>query len=48
MSYRFLPDDPVPKVRLSIGQTVLIDPSARSEGSCLEVLEGVARGYCPC
>ena len=48
MSYSFLPDGPVPKVRLSVGQTVLIDPSARSEGSCLEVLEGVARVYCPC
>lgn len=48
MSYRFLPDGPVPKVRLNVGQTVLIDPSARSEGSCLEVLEGVARVYCPC
>ncbi|KGG12393.1 Crp-family regulatory protein [Prochlorococcus sp. MIT 0601] len=30
------------------GQTVLIDPSARSEGSCLEVLDGIARVYCPC
>ena len=48
MSYRFLPDGPVPRVRLNTGQTVLIDPSARSEGSCLEVIEGVARVYCPC
>ena len=48
MDYRFLPDGPVPKVRLTIGQTVLIDPSARTGGSCLEVLEGIARVYCPC
>jgi len=48
LSYRFLPDGPVPRVRLNTGQTVLIDPSARSEGSCLEVIEGVARVYCPC
>ena len=48
MNYRFLPDGPVPKVRLSVGQTVLIDPSARTGGSCLEVLEGIARVYCPC
>ncbi len=48
MNYRFLPDGPVPKVRLMPGQTVLIDPSARSEDSCLEVLDGIARVYCPC
>ncbi len=48
MNYRFLPDGPVPKVRMTPGQTVLIDPSARSDGSCLEVLDGIARVYCPC
>ena len=48
MNYRFLPDGPVPKVRLAVGQTVLIDPSARNGGSCLEVIEGIARVYCPC
>ena len=48
MDYRFLPDGPVPKVRLSVGQTVLIDPVTRSGNSCLEVLEGIARVYCPC
>ena len=48
MNYRFLPDGPVPKVRLSIGQTVLIDPSARGGGTCLEVIDGIARVYCPC
>ena len=48
MNYRFFPDGPIAKVQLSVGQTVLIDPSARSEGSCLEVIEGIARVYCPC
>jgi len=35
-------------VRLPLGQSVLLDPGLRPEGSCLEVLEGVARVYCPC
>jgi hypothetical protein len=48
MSFRFLPDDPVAPVRMPAGQTVLIDPAARGGRSCLEVLEGVARVYCPC
>ena len=48
MSFRFLPDDPVASVKLRPGQTVMVDPSARRGGSCLEVLEGVARVYCPC
>ena len=48
MSFRFLPDDPVPAVRMPVGQTVLLDPALRPSGSCLEVLEGVARVYCPC
>ena len=26
----------------------MVDPSARQGGSCLEVLDGVARVYCPC
>ena len=30
------------------GQSILIDPSARTEETCIEVLEGVARVYCPC
>jgi len=33
---------------MATGQSVLIDPSARSGGACLEVLEGIARVYCPC
>jgi CRP-like cAMP-binding protein len=48
MSFCFLPDDPVAAVRMPAGQTVLLDPAGRSGGSCLEVLEGVARVYCPC
>ena len=48
MSFRFLPDEPVSAVRMPTGQSVSIDPSSRKDGSCLEVLEGVARVYCPC
>ena len=48
MSFRFLPDDPVASIKLRPGQTVMVDPSARRGGSCLEVLEGVARVCCPC
>ena len=49
MPFRFLPDHPVAAVRMPAGQTVLLDPAARAEGSsCLEVLEGIARVYCPC
>ena len=48
MSFRFLPDAPVNAVRMPVGQTVLLDPALRPEGSCIEVLEGMARVYCPC
>ncbi|MFZ9569807.1 MAG: Crp/Fnr family transcriptional regulator, partial [Vulcanococcus sp.] len=48
MSFRFLPDAPVNAVRMPIGQTVLLDPALRPEGACIEVLEGMARVYCPC
>ncbi len=48
MSFRFLPDDPIGPVRMPTGQAVLIDPSARSGTACLEVIEGIARVYCPC
>jgi hypothetical protein len=48
MSFRFLPDDPLAAVRMPAGQCVLLDPALRPGGSCLEVLEGVARVYCPC
>ena len=36
------------KVRVITGQSVLIDPSSRTKGSCLEVDSGIARVYCPC
>jgi hypothetical protein len=48
MSFRFLPDTPVSAVRMPVGQTVLLDPALRPEGACIEVLEGMARVYCPC
>ena len=48
MGFRFMPDDPVAPVRVPTGQSVLIDTSSRTDGTCLEVIEGVARVYCPC
>ena len=48
MSFRFLPDAPTPAVRIPVGQTVLLDPASRPSGTCLEVLDGMARVYCPC
>ena len=48
MSFRFLPDEPVASIKLRSGQTVMVDPSARQGGTCLEVIDGVARVYCPC
>jgi CRP-like cAMP-binding protein len=48
VSFRFFPDSPAAAVRMPVGQTVLLDPGRRPGGSCLEVLEGVARVYCPC
>ena len=48
MSFRILPDTSMSAVRMATGQSVLIDPSARSGNACLEVLEGIARVYCPC
>jgi len=35
-------------VRLAAGQTVLVDPAARHGGCSLEILEGIARVFCPC
>jgi hypothetical protein len=35
-------------VQLAPGQSVLLDPSFRPSGACLEVLGGIARVYCPC
>ena len=48
MSFRVLPDAPVNAVRMPVGQTVLLDPALRPAGSCIEVLDGMARVYCPC
>jgi hypothetical protein len=48
MSFRFLPDAPVNAVRMPVGMTVLLDPALRPAGSCIEVLDGMARVYCPC
>ncbi len=48
MSFRFLPEEPFSPVRVPTGQSVLIDPTSRSGKSCLEVIEGIARVYCPC
>jgi CRP-like cAMP-binding protein len=48
MSFRSLIDTPVNAVRMPVGQTVLLDPALRPKGSCIEVLEGMARVYCPC
>ena len=48
MSFRFLPADSLAAVRMPVGQTVLLVPALRLTGSCIEVLEGVARVYCPC
>ncbi|MCP9848429.1 helix-turn-helix domain-containing protein [Cyanobium sp. Morenito 9A2] len=48
MSFRFLPDQPLHPVRMPVGQTVLLDPTLRPGGRCIEVIEGVARVYCPC
>jgi hypothetical protein len=35
-------------IQLQMGQSVLLDPGLRPTGACLEVLEGIARVYCPC
>ncbi len=48
MSYRDRPLDGAAIVRLRVGQALLLDPAGRPAGSTLEVLEGVARVFCPC
>ena len=35
-------------IQLQPGQSVLLDPTLRPSSACLEVLEGIARVYCPC
>ena len=48
MSFHYKTDKLIDAIRMATGQSVLIDPSSRSSDSCLEVVEGVARVYCPC
>lgn len=48
MTLRALPELSLNAVRMPVGQTVLLDPALRPAGSCIEVLEGMARVYCPC
>jgi hypothetical protein len=48
MGLRIPSDDSLAAVRLSAGQSVLLDPAVRPGATCLEVLDGVARVYCPC
>ena len=48
MQFRHLSDRSQGPIRMPVGQTVLIDPSLRPQASCIEVIEGIARVYCPC
>ncbi|MGC6483442.1 MAG: Crp/Fnr family transcriptional regulator [Synechococcus sp.] len=48
MDFRFLPDEPSGSIRIPTGQTVLINTSDHAECLKLNVLEGIARVYCPC
>lgn len=48
MDFRFLPDEPNGSIRIPPGQTVLINSRDHSECLKLNVLEGIARVYCPC
>ena len=48
MSFRSYTETPSSAVRMATGQSVLIDPSSRRGDTCLEVLDGIARVYCPC
>jgi hypothetical protein len=48
MGFRFLPDASAAAVRVPAGQAVLVDRSLRVGTGTIEVLEGVARVYCPC
>ncbi len=43
-----MPNESSDKVRLSTGQSILLDPTSRTGKGCLEVTEGIARVYCPC
>lgn len=48
MSLLYQTDKFIDAIRMATGQSVLIDPSSRKGDSCLEVLDGIARVYCPC
>ena len=48
MSFAYKKDNFSDAIRMATGQSVLIDPSSRKGDSCLEVLDGIARVYCPC
>ena len=48
MGFRPYAETPPSAVRMATGQSVLIDPSSRRGDTCLEVLDGIARVYCPC
>jgi CRP-like cAMP-binding protein len=48
MGVRCLAEDQLDAVRVPPGHSVLIDPGLRQSEGAIEVLEGVARVYCPC
>ncbi|WP_320676718.1 helix-turn-helix domain-containing protein [Prochlorococcus sp. MIT 1300] len=48
MGFTYSSEDSLAAVRMPTGQSILIDPSSRLGESCIEVIEGVARVYCPC
>jgi len=48
MSFRFLPTAPFRAVRLPAGHSVLLNPALLPEAKCIEVVQGMARVYCPC
>ena len=48
MNFHSYGESSTQSVRIITGQSVLIDPSSRPKGTCLEVESGIARVYCPC
>ena len=48
MSIGYVTKNNFSAVRMPTGQSVLIEASSRGSATCLEILEGVARVYCPC
>jgi hypothetical protein len=48
MGFRVLTENAPATVRIPAGQSVLINPSLQPDSGCLEVLDGMARVYCPC